>query len=1028
MFYIVCRDSSPFVVPNGIPYQLEYFPVKFANGSKYTGQWRNGSPAKEGTFYFPNGERHYGRWNGSKFEPIKKEKGPPVSPESLIWDDEDVTQSPLPTVEEEEESGERSCSATVKSGASSSVESFPRSHKANNHSPRQLEKQNVKFDEASPRLNRAGGVTHLDTDSVGDMSGIESMIASIEMSAFSDIEDASVYSQLSGMSSTPKESVGKKKKKSKFSLTRPKKNNDADAKSQFDEKSASQGDTSRNSLPIDIDDASFYSTDDDDVEEEKSRSSSLSSGSAKPKQLRPSKSACIYYNGFTSKCRPYLSSLRCIRLFSTKKSGSLQMENGKSIAGVTYSGIGEYDGEWRGSMLKGVPHGYGQFSWGDGTRYVGEWDQGIPVGQDGHFAFLDGSICNRGKGIIVVQSLARGFLARQSIVKQQARELDEAATTIQSAWRIHDAPHREQRITATILIQNVYLSYATTKASAATRIQTAVRSSTTRADYLEKRSSAILIQKQARRYAARASFVALASACIVLQARLRGNLLRKEFEDRYIDVDALVGDEDSVQAEEVDSPEEESTEENNEELQPSQLALAAQVYSPECAAYFSCLDLSSVNRKGSLYWNENGKHASLIYTTERVQYNGMWKGSLLDGKPHGEGKMKFSDRTKFYGSFIDGTPTDQGYFKLKNGDVIHSKRIGAIRQEIMDDLLLVGDRLETEFIVNEMYQEAFDMSLRLQLGAEDDAVARNHLELAHLLEEDFIITEQKKITALEESIKQIDAELTAKRAAEIAALAAFRRSVELQEAIARKRAATKIQAVVRGDAGRRLAQLEATRRAMANDMFEAALRFEEEDALSQDNIVSGINQFDALEENASSEEMALRFLSDPTVKANPNTREKIIYLHRKGLSFQKIEKVIKEGQDETKKAAAAKKAATFKQGTEISSGLVDNNRSSSNDNSSDNQSRNTVSTSASSSLSAGAPTVQNKKRSFRPSAVAKKVRSAMAGGNKGHEEWRAAAVHAMPGTPNDEEDGESALASFAALQATLDSVISERKD
>lgn len=1003
--------------------------MKFANGSKYTGQWRNGSPAKEGTFYFPNGERHYGRWNGSKFEPIKKEKGPPVSPESLIWDDEDVTQSPLPTVEEEEESGERSCSASVKSGASSSVESSPRPHRANNHSPRRLEKQNVELDEDSPRLNRAGGVTHLDTDSVGDMSGIESMIASIEMSAFSDIEDASVYSQLSGKSSTPKKSTGKKKKKSKFSLKSPKKNGDADAKSQFDEKSASQGDTSRNSLPIDIDDASFYSTDDDDVDveqEEKSRVSSLSSGSTKPKQLRPSKSACLYYNGFTAKCRPYLSSLRCIRLFSTKKSGSLQMENGKSIAGVTYSDIGEYDGEWRGSMLKGVPHGHGQFSWGDGTRYVGEWDQGIPVGQDGHFVFLDGSICNRGKGIVVVQSLARGFLARQSIVKQQAKELDEAATTIQSAWRIHDAPHREQRIAATILIQNVYRSHTTTKASAATRIQTAVRASTTRADFLEKKSSAILIQTEARRYVARASFLGLTSACIALQARLRGNLLRKEFEDRYIDVDALVDDEDSVQTEEVDTPEEGSTEEINEEQQPSQLALAAQVYPPECAAYLSSLDLSSVNRKGSLYWNENGKHASLTYTTKRVQYNGMWKGSLLDGKPHGEGKMKFSDRTKFYGSFVDGIPTDQGYFKLKNGVIIYSRRIGAIREEILNELLCIGDRLETEFVIYEMYHESIGTALRLQLEVENNAVARNHLELAYLLEEDFILTEQKKITALEESIKQIEAELTAKRAAEIAALAAFRRSVELQEAIARKRAATKIQAVIRGDAGRRLAQLESTRRSMANDMYNAALRCEEENALPQDNIVAIINYVDALEEHESSEEMAFRFLSDPTVKANSNTFEKITYLHRKGLSFQKIDKVINEVQGEMKKAAATKKAAKLE--AEMSSGLVDDNRSSSNDNSSDNQSRNTVSTSASSSLSADAPTAQNKKRLFRPSAVAKKVRSVMAGGNKGHEEWTASAIHAMPVTANDEEDGESALAGFAALQATLDSVISEKKD
>ena len=44
----------------------------FADGTRYTGQWRNGKPAKEGTFYFPNGERHFGRWKSSSFEPIKK--------------------------------------------------------------------------------------------------------------------------------------------------------------------------------------------------------------------------------------------------------------------------------------------------------------------------------------------------------------------------------------------------------------------------------------------------------------------------------------------------------------------------------------------------------------------------------------------------------------------------------------------------------------------------------------------------------------------------------------------------------------------------------------------------------------------------------------------------------------------------------------------------------------------------------------------------------------------------------------------
>mmetsp|Transcript_12111 Transcript_12111/g.34649 ORF Transcript_12111/g.34649 Transcript_12111/m.34649 type:complete len:1976 (+) Transcript_12111:150-6077(+) len=1033
----------------GVPHGLGS--MKFADGSKYTGQWRNGSPAKEGTFYFPNGERHYGRWNGSKFEPIKKQKGLPIKADSSIWNDEDLTESPLPTVQEEE-TGEQSCSTSVKSRTSSSVDSSPRSNNAHNESPRRLEKQDVELDEDSPRNNRVGGVTHLDTDSVGDMSGIESMIASIEMSAFSDIEDASVYSQLSG-TSTPKKAANEKKKtKSKFSLTRPKKHGDANAGSLFDEKSASQssvsqGEKSRNSFPIDTDDASFYSTDDDEVEDEKSRNSSLSSGSANPKQLRPSKTACLYYNGFTAECRHYLSSLRCIRHFSTKKSGSLQMDNGQSIAGVTYSGIGEYDGAWRGSMLKGVPHGHGQFSWGDGTRYVGDWNRGIPIGQDGHFVFLDGTVCNRGKGIVVVQALARSFLARQSLAKQQVKKLDDSATTIQTAWRAHDASHREERIAAAILIQEVYRPYSIAKFSAATRIQTAVRSSTARATFLEKRSSMILIQSQARRYAARASFLALARTCIVLQARLRGNVLRKKMEARYIDVDALDDDEDSVQVEEADPSQEESTEETEEQQQPSQLALAADAYPAECAAYFSSLDLSSVNRKGSLYWNENGKHASLTYTSEKAQYNGAWKGSLLDGKPHGNGKMKFSDRTKFYGSFVDGIPSSTGYFKLRNGDIIYSKRIGTIRQEITDDFLGVGDRLETELIVNEMYHSMSDMATRLQLEADDDAIARIHLDLAFLLEENFILTEQKKISAIEESLKQIEAELAAKRAAEVAALTALRRSMELQEAITRKRSATKIQAVVRGVqirchrravvavvmiqsltrgvAARRRAQLEADRRAMALDMLRAAMRCEEENALPQDSIVAAIKQVEGLEEERTSpsssapspETMAARFLSDPNVKANPNTREKIAYLHRKGLPWQKIDEAIKKVYEDTKKAEAeAKKSAKVEYG-----------RASSSDDSSDHQSRNTASTSASSGVTANAPSTPKKKRSFRPTSVAKKVRSALAGG-KGNGGWTASAPRTMPISSNNVDDGESALASFAALQDALDSVISERKD
>ena len=1116
--------------------------MKYADGTQYIGQWHNGSPAKEGTFYFPNGDRHYGRWNGSKFEPIKKQKGLPV--------ETDLTGSPLPTVQEEN-AGEQSCTSSVKSGTSF----------RSNHAHNELEKKDVDLDVDSPQNNRGEGSIHLDdTDSIGDMSGFESMIASMEMSVFSDIiEDASAFSQLSGTSMPKKAAKEEKKtKKSKFSLTRPTKHGDADADadadSLFDEKSASQGsvsrgETSRNShLPIDVDDASFYSTDDDEVEEEKSRVSSLSTSSANPKQLRPSKTACRYYNGFTAKCRPYLSSLRCIRQISTKKSGSLQRTNGRNTAGVTYSSIGEYDGAWRGSMLKGVPHGHGQFSWGDGTRYVGDWDRGIPVGQDGHFVFLDGTVCNRGKGIVVVQALVRSFLARQSVAKQQAN----AATTIQTAWRDHNASrrekriaaatliqnfyrphaiarvsattriqtavrsstaraaflekrssailiqlqarkyasHREKRIAAATLIQNFYRPHAVARVSATTRIQTAVRSSTARAAFLEKRSSTILIQSQARKYAARASFLALARACVILQARLRGNLLRKEMKARYIDVDALddLDDADSVQIEDAEPSHKESTEEETEK-QPSQIALAAQVYPPDCAAYFESLDLSSVSRKGSLYWNENGKRATLTYTTEKVQYNGAWKGSLLDGKPHGDGKMKFSDRTKFYGSFVDGIPTSTGYFKLKKGGTIYSKHIETIRQDLITELLGIGDRLETEFIVSEMYHEMTDVAIRLQLKADDDAIARMHLDLAYLLEEDFIITEQNKISAIEESLKQIEAELAVKRAAEVAALTALRRSIELQEAITRKRAATKIQAVVRrvqtrchrravaaavmiqsmarGMITRKraatkiqavvrrvqmrshrravaaavmiqsmargvAARANAFRRAMALDMLRTAMRCEEQDALPQDSIIAVIKQVDGLEEEKdriisssfaqSSEAMATRFLSDSNIKANPNTREKIAYLHHKGLPIQKIDEIIKRVSDEIKDTEATARI----------SAKMECDRAPPSDDSSDHHSRNTASTSASSSASANAPISTNKKRSFRPTSVAKKVRSALARG-KGNVDWaasppRAEFPRAMPTSSNNEDDGESALASFAALQDALDSIALERKD
>ena len=1000
--------------------------------------------------------------------------------------DVDVDMAPDLTDDVVVDASEQSCTTSVKSGTSS----------RSNHAHNELEKKDVDLDEDSPQNNRVGGITHLDdTDSIGDMSGFESMIAGMDMSVLGDIiEDASVFSQLSG-TSTPKKAAKeeKKMKKSKFSLTKPKKHGNADAGSLLDEKSASQGnvsrgETSRNShLPIDIDDASFYSTDDDEIEEEKSRVSSLSSSIANPKQLQPSKTACRYYNGFTTQCRPYLSSLRCIRHFSTKKSGSLQRKNGQNIAGVTYSGIGEYDGAWRGSILKGAPHGHGHFSWGDGTRYVGDWDRGIPIGQDGHFVFLDGTVCNRGKGIVVVQALVRSFLARQSVAKQQAN----AATTIQTAWRVHDASRREQRIAAATLIQNFYRPHAVAKVSATTRIQTAVRSFTAQAAFLEKRSSTILIQSQARKYAARASFLALARACVVLQARFRGNLLRKEMEARYVDVDALDDDVDSVQVEDADPYHKESTEVETEQ-QPSQIALAAQVYPPDCAAYFESLDLSSVSRKGSLYWNENGKHASLTYTSEKFQYNGAWKGSLLDGKPHGDGKMKFSDRTKFYGSFVDGIPTSTGYFKLKKGGTIYSKHTEMIRQGLINELAGIGDRLETEFIVSEMYHEMTDVAIRLQcLEADDNSIARVHLDLAYLLEDDFIITEQNKISAIEESLKQIEAELAVKRAAEVAALTALRRSIELQEAITRKRAATKIQAVVRRvqtrshsraivaavtiqSMGRglitrkraatkiqalvRMVQTRSHRRAivaavtiqsmargvaarantfrhaMALDMLHTAMRCEEQDALPQDRIIAVIKQVDGLEEEKdiifsssfalSSEAMAARFLSDSNIKANSNTREKIAYLHYKGLPIRKIDEMIKKVNDETKEAEANARISAKME--------CDLDRAPSSDDSSDHHSRNTASTSASSSVTINAPITANKKRSFRPTSVAKKVRSALARG-KGNVDWaasppRAEFPRAMPTSSNNEDDGESALASFAALQDALDSIALERKD
>ena len=268
--------------------------------------------------------------------------------------------------------------------------------------------------------------------------------------------------------------------------------------------------------------------------------------------------------------------------------------------------------------------------------------------------------------------------------------------------------------------------------------------------------------------------------------------------------------------------------------------------------------------------------------------------------------------------------------------------------------------------------------------------------------------------------------------------------------ITRKRAATKIQAVVRRVQTRShsravaaavmiqslsrgvAARINAFRRAMALDMLRTAMRYEDQDALPQDSIIAVIKQVDSLEEEKdriisssfaaqSSEAMATRFLSDSNIKANPNTREKIAYLHHKGLPIQQIDEIIKKVNDEAKEAEANARI----------SAKMECDRAPPSDDSSD-HSRNTASTSASSSASANAPISTNKKRSFRPTSVAKKVRSALARG-KGNVDWaasppRAEFPRAMPTSTNNEDDGESALASFAALQDALDSIALERKD
>ena len=678
---------------------------------------------------------------------------------------------------------------------------------------RRKEEPSTSFDEDSPRANRVGGVTHLDSASVGGMSGIDSMIDDMEMSVFSEMEDASVFSQLSG---APRKQT---KKKKKLSLKKPKMTDTKEA-------SASQGSMSHSgtsqgsSIPIDVDEASIYESDDDEDAESRATSSASSA-----QRVQSSANDCVYYDGFPSKCRPYLSSLRCVRFISTKKAGSLQFDHGKNTAGVTYADIGgEYDGEWRGSMLKGKPHGFGQFNWADGTRYIGNWNLGVPSGE-GDFVFIDGSVCKRGKGIVVVQALARGYLMRQSVSKQHSAantiqdawknrispEQKDAVTAIQRAWRKYYAVRREVRNHSASIIQEKYRAHMHPKNFAATLIQTTyrvhiipkilaatsiqrnVRSMNAKILCSRQRSSAIAIQAHTRRHAARSSFVNLVCACTILQARMRGIRLRKVMEARYIDIDAL-NDDDSIGGESESAPRDNvqgggggggGKEENEEVEEAPLLAAMAQVYPPECAPYILLFKTSSMNRKGSLYWNDNGKHAALTYTSIPVKYNGEWKGSLIDGFPNGNGKVKFSDRTRFYGSFVDGIPTGNGYFKFTDGRLVYSKYMEQVRQSMLQELTGIGERLEEECIIKDLYQEMSGIATRLELAAieenkdaERELMFKDMLLHATRLEEEHVFYEQKKIEEKKAALATLEAELAEKQAAAVVAIAAAKEAID----------------------------------------------------------------------------------------------------------------------------------------------------------------------------------------------------------------------------------------------------------
>jgi len=806
------------------------------DGTHYSGNWDEGEPDGDGKLAFASGEmfircaenneiihlppHDYATDAETRYEARRSELAdePPQS-ELKEQKHTDLILSPggsstrLATGDKAEKVPSSNSSAMSSASRKVTVEhaSIKQSGDSTLHeSPRRKEDPSTSFYENSPRANRVGGVTHLDSASVGDMSGIDSMIADImEMSVFSEMEDVSVFSQLSGV---PREQT---KKKKKVSLKKPK-------LTDLEEASASQasmshsGTSQGSSIPIDVDEASFYESDDDEDAE-----SRATSNASRSQMVQSSGNDCVYYNGFPSKCRPYLSSLRCVRFISTKKAGSLHFDHGKNMAGVTYADIGgEYDGEWRGSMVKGKPHGFGQFNWADGTRYIGNWNLGVPSGE-GEFVFIDGSVCKRGKGIVVVQAIARGYLMRQSVSKQQIAastiqdawknritpEQKDAVTAIQRAWRKYYAVrgevtnrsasliqekyrvHMLRKNSAATLIQIKYRAYIMTKVLAANVIQRNVRSKNARIFYSRQRSSAVAIQAHARRHAARSSFLKLVRACTILQARTKGIRLRKVMEARYIDIDAL-NDDDSIGGKNESAPQDNvqeggsgGKEENEEEAKL--LAAMAQVYPPECAPYILSFKASSKNRKGSLYWNDVGKHAALTYTSIPAKYNGGWRGNLVDGSPHGNGKVKFQDRTKFYGSFVNGVPKGNGYFKFTDGRLVYSKYMEQVRQSMLQELTGIGERLEEECIRKDLYHEMRGIATRLELEAideekeiEKELMIKDTLLLAARLEEEEVFYEQKKIEEKKAALANLEADLAEKQAAAVAAIAAAKEAID----------------------------------------------------------------------------------------------------------------------------------------------------------------------------------------------------------------------------------------------------------